>query len=70
MLLKLRIRRYETANAYLIKQWMLDKELAQNVSIEQQYITGDFVTQTPGYFVAQAKMLADHFGLEVEIIPS
>jgi len=67
MLLKVRVRRYDDSRP--IRERMLELELAQNTSVEQQYITGDFVDDSPGPYLLRAKQLASQCDVEVEVIP-
>ncbi len=73
MLLKTRIRAYKPEQAQPIAAFLLDNDLAQNVTTENRFITGDFVdssnhhAETVGYML-KVKRLNDEFEVEAEVV--
>lgn len=71
MLLKTRVREYPPDEADCIMKSMVeDFDLAQNVNREPRFITGDFVDDAPGDYMARARDFARVNRVEVEVVPA
>jgi hypothetical protein len=68
MLLKTRIRVYKEEQVEGITKFLLDNALAQNVTREQQFLTGDFVYAGHTVYVKRVKTLNNTFNVEAEIL--
>ncbi len=73
MFLKTRIRVCRQDQVEPITEFLLDKELAQNVTLGPLFLTGDFVSshthhgETVGY-LDKVKRLQEEFEVEAEIV--